>query len=362
MPIGGAAQHIVNLSGGKDSQACALLAADRGRPFRLVMADTGNESPITIDHAHYVAGFVEQPLETVRASFDAEIAAKRIFVAQEWPRKGVPPERVERALAALVPTGIPFLDLCLWKGRFPSRKAQFCTEFLKSRAIEQAVIAPALALGPVVQWLGVRRGESLNRRNAPMFQRVRRSDAPHDMLLFRPLIHWTAKNVFGFTGARGMLPNPLYRMGMSRVGCFPCIHENKEGLRQIALRFPEAVERIAEWEVHSAEASKRGVGTFFAADSTPEGAAMARRVRIEAAALVARQQPGLADDPDRDREWGRAVAVAAADISAALPWPRAREVFAWARTDRGGRQFNLLEHAFSADEGLSCASQYGLCE
>ena len=36
------------------------------------------------------------------------------------------------------------LDLCLWKGRFPSRKAQFCTEFLKERAVFDSVVGPAL--------------------------------------------------------------------------------------------------------------------------------------------------------------------------------------------------------------------------
>lgn len=353
-------QHIVNISGGKDSQACALLAAERGRPFRLVMADTGNENQVTLDHAHYVAEFVGQPLEIVRADFSREIESKRRFVAEEWPKKGVSVERVERALSALVPTGNPFLDLCIWKGRFPSRKAQFCTEFLKSRAIEGAVIASALAQGPVVQWLGVRRDESLNRRHAPMFQRVRRSDAAHDMLLYRPLIHWTAENVFGYCAARGAAPNPLYLMGMARVGCFPCIHSNKAELRQIAIRFPEAVARIMEWEAHAAEASKRGAGTFFAADSTPEGAALARSIRARAAAQVDRVRPDLST-PGREKERARAITAIANDLSASAPWPNAGQVFEWARTSRGGRQFDMfLSPAF--DEGLSCSSQYGLCE
>lgn len=29
-------QHIVNISGGKDSTACYLLALQRGKPFRAV--------------------------------------------------------------------------------------------------------------------------------------------------------------------------------------------------------------------------------------------------------------------------------------------------------------------------------------
>jgi 3'-phosphoadenosine 5'-phosphosulfate sulfotransferase (PAPS reductase)/FAD synthetase len=329
-------QHIVNLSGGKDSQACAILAKLRGKPFRLVMADTGNESPITLDHAQYVAEFVGVPLEIARADFTQRMAGKRDFIERRWADAGVPADRIERALAVLQPTGNPFLDLCLWKGRFPSRKAQFCTEFLKSEAVENAVVAPALALGPVVQWLGVRRDESLNRRNAPMFHKVRRD--PNDVLFFRPIIHWTAENVFSFTDAMGARHNPLYRHGMGRVGCFPCINANKAELRQIGLRFPEVVEKLREWEDLVADASKRGAATFFASDVTPEGGSLGKRLR-------------RIKDADT-----RQAALNAA------PWPKVDEVFAWARTARGGRQFDLLHHAFDVDEGLSCSSQYGLCE
>jgi len=353
-----AAQHIVNVSGGKDSQACAILAARRGRPFRLVMADTGHEHEATIEHAQYVAEFVGQPLEIVRADFSRQIARKREFVAAEWPAAGVPLDRVQRALEVLQPTGNPFLDLCIWKGRFPSRMAQFCTEFLKSRAVEQAVIGPALETGPVVQWLGVRRDESLNRRHLPMFQRVRRADAPHDMLFFRPLIDWNASEVFDLIRRSGMRNNPLYLQGMGRVGCFPCINENKHGLAEIGRRFLEAVEKLLEWEALVRDASKRGAATFFAADTTPEGAALVRQVKADAERITRRLYPEV----DRDsREWKAAFKRQVATLSADAPLPRADQVFEWAKTDRGGRQYKLLDLAFS-EEGVSCSSQYGLCE
>lgn len=351
--------HIVNLSGGKDSQACALLAAERGRPFRLVMADTGNENALTLEHAAYVADFVGQPLEMVRGDFFREIERKRAFVAAEWPRHGVSAERVERALAVLRPTGNPFLDLCLLKGRFPSRRAQFCTEFLKSRAIEQAVVGPELERRPVVQWLGVRRDESLNRANAPMFQRVRRADKPHDILLFRPLIHWTAENVLGYSTAAGLGPNPLYLAGMSRVGCFPCINAGKAELRSIGKRFPEAVEKLEEWESLVKDASKRGAATFFAPDVTPEGARLAKSIKKRAALSVKRSNPELFEN-GREKERDRLIARLAYEISAVAPWPRAEDVFEWAKTTRGGRQYDLL--SLATDDGISCSSQYGLCE
>lgn len=356
------ATHIVNLSGGKDSQACALLAMERGRPFRLVMADTGNEHQMTLDHAAYVADFVGVPLEMARADFSREIAKKRDFVAREWPKHGVPAANVERALAALQPTGNPFVDLCIWKGRFPSRKAQFCTEFLKQRAIEQAIVAPALDAGPVVQWLGVRRDESLNRRHAAMFQRVDRQ--PNPMLYFRPLIHWTGQNVIDYASARGMQHNPLYSMGMGRVGCFPCINASKTELGEIGRRFPEVIDRLKKWETVVADASKRGAATFFTPDVTPEGAALGRKVKAAGAAEMRRlhpEIPELIDGKPNPAFSARASKLVSA-MSAGLPWPPADQVFDWAKTTRGGWQYDLLAAAFDPDEGPSCSSQYGLCE
>lgn len=322
-----AVQHIVNISGGKDSTACYLLALERGRPFRAVMADTGNEHPVTIDYAMSLGDRTGGPrVEIFRADFADKIAKKRDFVSRKWADDGVPAEWIERALAALQPTGNPFLDLCIWKGRFPSRRAQFCTEFLKSDVIDRQVIRPAREAAPVVQWLGVRRDESQNRRNAPLWQTVR-TPGLRQMRYYRPLIHWTAKDVFGFARRHGVDPNPLYLQGMGRVGCFPCINASKAELAMIATRFPEAFDRIAEWEAVVAEASKNGAATFFAPDTTPEGRAMA-----------ASGVTGRRDGPQ---------------------YPSARIVAEWALTDRGGRQ---MPFDFHPDDGLSCSSQYGLCE
>lgn len=43
-------------------------------------------------------------------------------------------------------------------------------------------------------------------------------------------------------------PNPLYKMGFKRVGCFPCIMANKDEIYEIAQQFPEHIDRIREWE------------------------------------------------------------------------------------------------------------------
>ena len=101
-------QHIVNISGGKDSAACYLLALQRGATFRAVMADTGNEHPVTIDYAERLAERTGGPqVEIYRADFTANMARKRGYIAEHWAAAGVQPALVDRAIAALQPTGIP---------------------------------------------------------------------------------------------------------------------------------------------------------------------------------------------------------------------------------------------------------------
>ncbi|WP_306131084.1 phosphoadenosine phosphosulfate reductase family protein [Roseovarius sp. MMSF_3350] len=325
--------HIINISGGKDSGACVELALLRGNPFRSVIADTGNESEITWEHVdrlsdHIRARIGGDGIEVYRADFTDRIARKRKFVADNWPNQGVPESDVQAALEILQPTGNPFLDLCIWKGRFPSRRAQFCTEFLKYEAIWQQCLMPTLQNQPVIQWIGVRRDESVARANAQSW-RTMRSTGLHQLRYFQPLIHWTADNVFSFTRARNAPINPLYMKGMKRVGCFPCINASKNEIEQISRRYPEAIERIATWESIVKKASKRGAATFFASKTTPRGAAMAR------AGIK-----GGRNDAD---------------------FPDAFEVAEWAKTDRTGRHRDWILEAEREDEGL-CASQYGLCE
>ena len=355
-------QHIVNISGGKDSTACYLLAMERGRPFRAIMADVGsNENEITRDYAERLAERTGGPqVEFVRADFTRELAGKRRFVETKWRDLGVPEATIERALAVLHPTGDPFVDLTLWKGRFPSRKAQFCTEFLKARAIEDGVVEPALRLGRLVQWLGIRRDESLNRRDAPMFQRVRR-EGRHDMLFYRPIIHWTAEDTFALAKRHGLPPNPLYLLGARRVGCWPCINSGKEDLIAVQRVDGTALPRLLEWEALVKDASKRGAATFFASDVTPQGAALAQRLKRRAHVWMAAFRPDLHPG---SKEYQRAYKARMSETSAGAPWPNSDDVFAWAKTERGGRQVSLETWARDQDpdEGLSCSSHYGLCE
>lgn len=343
---------ICSISGGKDSTATACLALDRaeksGRTPTFVFADTGNEHELTLAHIDYLQGALGYPIVRVKADFTARLEQRRVTLPIEWRKEkrrtfhvadcaklancgcpvkimpAVPEDLIERAVQLMTPTGVPFLDLCILKGRFPSRRAQFCTEELKVEPINR-LVHPMLQSGTnVVSWLGERAEESDVRAKKKALQTILWPSGAR-LILYRPIHRWTAAQVFEIARRRGLRHNPLYLQGMGRVGCMPCINCGKDELAAIAQRFPEHIDKIRAWECLLADASRRGVSTFFSASMLPG-------------------LPGEEDNPVR----------AAID-----------NAIAWARTDRGGRQFNILQHIAAeeaASEGAMCESAYGLCE
>lgn len=309
-----------------------LLAYERGiENVRLVFADTGHEHPLTYGYIQYLDGWVREKwgvqIEIVRADFADRMEFKRRNLAKRWAKDGVPQERIDRALAALQPTGNPFLDLCKLKGRFPSTMARFCTQELKHLPIQQQVIEPAIRdCRALISWQGVRAEESPSRAKLPEkdLEFGCWEPEPEGFLIYRPLIQWTAEQVFDQHRKHGVDWNPLYEQGMGRVGCMPCIMARKSELREIAQRFPGQVDRLAGWEDEVSLTTKRGRTSFFATGKTTQG---------------------------RDaREAGEDPTIGA------------REVFDWARTGHGGRQYDLLALIGEDEEMPSCSSQYGLCE
>lgn len=310
--------HVPSISAGKDSQAILELCVSTcpRESIKPIFCDTGNEHEAVYQHLDYLEKACAVKITRLKADFTQEIVAKRMFIARDmrttrkngrkvrWSNKAK-----RRALEVLHPTGNPFLDLCLWKGRFPSRKAQFCTEELK-RNMAVSFQLDLIDKGySVLSWQGVRRDESQNRRNAKKIERV----GPR-LWIFRPIVDWSALDVFEYCSKRGLDPNPLYKQGMARVGCMPCINVSKGELKQIAERFPEHINRISQWEGLVASASKRQAATFIPA-------------------------PGIKLHEAKDHG--------------------IHSVVEWSKTTRGGRQFDLLG---GLSDTTACSSAYGLCE
>ncbi|MGK8887549.1 phosphoadenosine phosphosulfate reductase domain-containing protein [Burkholderia gladioli] len=313
--------HVVSLSGGKDSTATLLVALElHGREnVRAVFADTGNEHEATYQYIDYLEDTLSIPVERLKRDFTPEWWSRRDYVRDKWPEKGVPPDVVARALAVFDrgPTGIPFLDLCIIKGRFPSRMAQFCTHFLKTEPLNEYALNLIDEQGVAVwSWQGVRIDESEARRNRLQGTGVcvrSFEEVGGGLFIYRPVLRWTVESVFEAHRAAGIKPNPLYLQGRKRVGCL-CINAGKEEIRQWDLRDRGHVEMLAEWEDIVSAASKRGNSTFFPA-------------------------PG---ETDTARERGNI-------------W----QVVEWSKTTRGGRQYDLLA---DAEPATACSSAYGLCE
>lgn len=313
--------NIVSVSGGKDSTATLLVAIALDTPnLQAVFADTGNEHEQTYEYLDYLALATGVTITRVKADFTQRIEGKRRFIETKWREQGIDEVVVQAALGVLKPTGNPFLDLCIWKGRFPSRKAQFCTMELKRDPMLEQVVLPLLGKGDMIMsWQGVRADESINRRYLPECDEV-----GGGLFNYRPILKWDIPAVFEAHRYMGVKPNPLYSQGMGRVGCMPCINCRKDELREIALRFPEVIDRIDHWERITQQASKRGAATFFAGSNAkhPKGS-IANMSAVEVMEIAS-----------------------------------IRQAVEWSKTARGGIQYDLM----IATDATACSSAYGLCE
>lgn len=140
--------NVISVSGGKDSTAMLLLAIERGTEnIRPVFCDTGNEHPLTYDYVRYLADAVGIEIEWVKADFSTDIERKRITVETKWREEGISEKKIAEALSVLHPTGNPFLDMIVCKGRFPSTRMRFCSIELKANVLKNQVQLPLLRDG-----------------------------------------------------------------------------------------------------------------------------------------------------------------------------------------------------------------------
>ena len=91
--------------------------------------------------------------------------------------------------------------------------------------------------------------------------RVFRAQFADDLL--RPVFDWSAQQVIDYILAAGLEPNPLYKMGYKRVGCWPCVMSNQIDILNISRQNPDRIEQIAAYE------KEIGGSAFFGPDKIP---------------------------------------------------------------------------------------------
>lgn len=217
--------HLFGLSGGKDSTFLVGWAIhESGYPIESLLfafCDTENEYEEVYQQIRalneYVVRHGCKPVRWLRASGD--------WVDKFW----------------MFPV---FLALCIWKGRFPSAKARFCTQFLKIKPTE-ALVKELVAQGyEVISHSGVRAAESIERAGMEEW-----ATDLFGCRTRRPLLKMTLDDVWRGHINYGLPINPLYRAGWKRVGCRLCIMSNKPDVRRTVKLRPYVIGIYRTWEL-----------------------------------------------------------------------------------------------------------------
>lgn len=235
------------ISGGKDSTVLAIwMVKESGYPresLEFSFCDTDNESPITYRYLDYLED------------------ALQIGITRIKPWKG-------------------FKELAKWKKRFPSARARFCTEFLKIIPTTAYLDHLLKTCKHLVLHSGVRAAESDARKLLP----PESFDEGLGAWVKRPMLKWSISDVWAYHEKHGIKPNPLYRLGMSRVGCFPCVMSNKPEMRRISFLFPQVIDKLRQDEKDigenraSADSPWQG-SSFFHAKTVPASQRSTKWVR-----------------------------------------------------------------------------------
>lgn len=197
---------IVSFSGGKDSQACLIQACKEfgAKNIEAVFCDTGWEHHLTYKHVKNVTDSLGVRLVTLKSKIGG------------------------------------FENLCKRMKWFPDTTHRMCTVQLKIQPQIDYVLNHDEDL-VIIQ--GIRAAESAARSKLPCSANYfneyfntenkkslyRKNDVKkwcehHTATVERPMIGMSAQEIIDYILINGQKPNPLYTMGFSRVGCFPCIY------------------------------------------------------------------------------------------------------------------------------------------
>lgn len=196
---------IVSYSGGKDSTACLLWALETGKPVRAIFADTGNEPPDTLEYLDYVE-------RTLRISIERYAHPEHDFFEMvrrrgQWPM--VMKCEISRA-----------------------NKVDDFRRYLKSTDTPM----DALII------LGQRHAESARRSTLPAYSDFIDSGRA----AYRPIIDWSAQDVFEYIGTRGIRAHPAYGRGRGRVGCVWCVNQKLSDCVLDERLYPERCAKLRE--------------------------------------------------------------------------------------------------------------------
>lgn len=327
--------YHIGLSGGKDSAGALLwLRYKSGWPMSRVQVttnETDNEDSLTYG-----------------------------FLALLAKKTGLPITVIQPELG--------FWDLVQKKKRFPSAKTRFCTQHLKV-VPSMRYIEEQKKNGRILLLSGIRReeGKASNDRGdrleyqyndsygcdefLPVYEHTLADiwnlhrqflelddvimlieddpdphfDQPHPLSATLTIREYLIERM----RRHGIPRNPLYDMGATRVGCFPCINSRKREIRALEIYRPGRVDFIETQEGNLGGANDEMYSSFFARNTVP----LSHRSREIITAT------------------GQAMRVATI-----------RDVVRWSRTAYGGRRYQFDFMAFQDDDSPEACDVRGMCE
>lgn len=250
---------IVSFSGGKDSQACLIQACNEfgAKNITAVFCDTGWEHHLTYQHVENVTNQLGVPLVVLR-------------------NKNVD----------------GFIGLCKRMKWFPDTAHRMCTVQLKIQPMIDYILEQDDKKIVIIQ--GIRSAESASRSKLPCsanyFEEYlkepvegekskrlyRKNDVRawcinHTAYVERPFLGASAQDVIDYILENGMQPNPLYRQGASRVGCYPCIYSRLSEIKAMR-KDTQYIKRLNDLEEEICKLKgENGVpSSFFSKGKIPE--------------------------------------------------------------------------------------------
>ena len=303
---------VVSVSGGKDSTATCLHLRELGLPYRAIFFDTGWEHAQTYEYLNEYLPTKIGPIERLSREPTMRTPEAEALAVKYEERLGF---------------RSPMVRWCIHKAMFPARMRRWCTQSLKVEVAKQYL--RSMDAEPI-SVVGIRAEESKARSQMPEWEWFDAGDCE----MWRPLIRWTTDDVIAIHQRHNVTPNPMYlgNNPAERVGCYPCIYARKSEIRRIAANDPERIQILGDLEkdIHRLRVEKiRDKGDVF--DET-------------------KSTTGWFQSPSgrRDTVTGKRSGMA---------WPIDR-VVEWARTKRGGRQFEL----FDALPGEQGCVRWGMCD
>ena len=244
---------IVSFSGGKDSHACLIQACKEFGVDKVtaVFCDTGWEHKLTYAH---IADVKKQ-------------LGVRLVVLRNKSVDG-------------------FIGLCKSMRLFPDTQRRICTVQLKIQPMIDYILKQDDDL-IIIQ--GIRAAESASRSKLPcsadyfaeyftgdkkrLYRKtdVRQWCQHHKATVERPMLGMSAQDIIDFIIDNGQQPNPLYRRGFIRVGCYPCIYSRLSEVKAMR-KDEEYIKRLIRLEdqVNSLKEGNITPSSFFPKGKIPD--------------------------------------------------------------------------------------------